>query len=131
MEVKMIISMGDCYGDKKFTFNDDKDALLFFQLLSRATELNRDYVTGGIGDVFEVQKNQRNSSFIKYSGVYTVDELKIVKEEENIRLEIEREKAEMDEEQEKVRLQLEKDKIEADELFTKSIEEARDAINSI
>ena len=123
--------MGDCYGDKKFTFNDDKDALLFFQLLSRATELNRDYVTGGIGDVFEVQKNQRNSSFIKYSGVYTVDELKIVKEEENIRLEIEREKAEMDEEQEKVRLQLEKDKIEADELFTKSIEEARDAINSI
>lgn len=102
MEIKMIISMGDSYGDKKFTFNDDKDALLFFQLLSKATELNRDYITGGMGDVFEIKEHQRNSSFIKYSGVYTKTELSILKEEEDKRLEMEKELAKVEEERERL-----------------------------
>ena len=82
MKKKMVVSTGDGYGDSKYIFNNEKDAVQFFQLIGKANPVTADYVTGK-GYVYYEVEVIRTTMSASYQVIHSQAELKVIKNKED------------------------------------------------
>ena len=81
MNKKMVVSAGENYGDSKYIFDDEKDAVQFFQLIGKANPVTADYVSG-MGYVYYETTTSRNPISASYQAIHSQAELKVIKNKE-------------------------------------------------
>ena len=80
MEQVMIVSTGENYGDDKYIFDKESDALDFFKLVGKAIRINQDYIST-IGYV-SYKGTDKKSPSLSYGSLYSEEEMKSMKDKE-------------------------------------------------
>ncbi len=80
MKQAMVVTMGYGYGEDKYTFEKESDALDFFKLVGKAIKLNRDYISG-TGEVFSVGTETKSPS-VSYGNIYGRKEIETLLDKE-------------------------------------------------
>ena len=99
MEKIIVVKSGEGYGDAMYTFENDNDAIALFKLLSKATRVGRDYVSGK-GYLYTQSRSTQTAS-LESGDFCTVTELEEIKAEELLQMEKEQAEREAREQAEK------------------------------
>ena len=107
MKQAMVVTMGNGYGEDKYTFEKESDALDFFKLVGKAIKLDKNYISG-TGEVFSAGTETKSPS-VSYGNIYDRKEVETLRAKEEADRLFEKAKKEQLDEAESVCVQTDRD----------------------